>query len=59
MTNSDTIEWIDDCFRVEQRKWGTWDSYNKDNQALITSLTKEDCIAATRFHLKRLQDANT
>lgn len=59
MTNSDTIEWIDDCFRVEQRKWGTWDSYDKDNKALITSLTKEICIDATRFHLKRLQDANT
>lgn len=49
-------ELIDDCFYIEQRKWGTWDSYHKDGKCIITSLTKENCIAATRFYLKGLQE---
>lgn len=49
-------EWIDDCFRVEEKRWGTWDSYDKENKGILTSLTKESCISATRFYLKGLQD---
>ncbi len=49
-------ELIDDCFYVEQKKWGTWDSTDKDGKRLITSLTKENCIEATRFYLKGLQE---
>lgn len=49
-------ELIDDCFYVEQKKWGTWDSKDKKGKNLITSLTKENCIAATRFYLKGLQE---
>jgi hypothetical protein len=47
---------IDDCFYVKERKWGTWDSYNKEGKCLITSLTEESCINATRFYLKGLQE---
>jgi len=47
---------IDDCFYVKEKKWGTWDSYNKENKCLVTSLTKEDCINATRFILKIRQE---
>lgn len=56
MNNSDTIEWIDDCFYIKQSPWKTYKSYNKENQELITSLTEDNCIAATRFYLKGLQD---
>lgn len=33
-----------------------WTSYHKNGNGLITSLTKEDCISATRFYLKGLQE---
>ena len=47
---------IDDSFYVKQQKWGTWDSYDKDGKCIITSLTEENCINATRFYLKGLQE---
>ena len=50
------IEWYDDAFRVEQKKYGLWDSYDKDGKCIITSLTEEECVRATRFYLKGLQD---
>lgn len=49
-------EWYDDAFRVEQKKYGTWDSYTKDGKCIITSGTKEQCIATTRWYLKGLQE---
>lgn len=50
------FEWIDDCFRVEQKKWGTWDSFDREGKGIITSLTKEECINATRAYLKMKQE---
>jgi hypothetical protein len=50
------FEWIDDCFRVEEKKWGTWTSYDKEGKELITSLQKELCISATRWYLKNKQE---
>ena len=47
---------IDDCFYVEQKKWGTWDSTDRDGKGLITSLTEQSCIEATRFYLKGRQE---
>jgi hypothetical protein len=47
---------IDDCFYVELKKWGTWVSFNQEDKCLITSLTEESCINATRFYLKGLQE---
>jgi hypothetical protein len=47
---------IDDCFYVEQSAWKTWKSYDKDGTALITSLTSEACVAATRYYLKLKQE---
>jgi len=49
-------ELIDDCFYVKQRRWGTWDSFDKDGNCIVTSLTEEECIRATRFILKGRQD---
>jgi hypothetical protein len=48
----------DDAFYVEQSNWKTWKSYDKDRNALVTSLTQETCIAATRYYLKLKQDGS-
>lgn len=50
------VNWIDDTFRVEQSRWKTWRSYAKDGKEIITSLTEEACISATRFYLKGKQE---
>jgi len=47
---------IDDCFYVEQRKYGLWDSTDKDGNGLITALTEDQCISGTRFYLKGRQE---
>jgi len=47
---------IDEAFYVEQSAWKTWRSYDKDGKPLVTSLTSENCIAATRFYCKGLQE---
>jgi hypothetical protein len=49
---------IDDCFYVENQRWGTWKSYDKDGKTLVTSLTSEACVAATRYYLKLKQENN-
>lgn len=49
-------ELIDECFYVVQQKWGTWNSYDKEDKGIMTSLTKEQCIHATRFYLKAKQE---
>jgi len=46
----------DDAFYVEQKKWGTWGSYDKDGKCIVTSLTEENCVRATRFILKGRQE---
>lgn len=50
------IEWVDDAFRVEQKKYGLWDSYNKEGKCIITALTEDECVRATRFYLKGCQE---
>ena len=47
---------IDDAFYLKEQKWGTWDSYDKEGKCIITSLTEENCIAATRWYLKQKQE---
>jgi hypothetical protein len=50
-------QWYDDnAFCVEQKKWGTWDSYDKDGKCILTSLTEEECIRSTRWYLKQKQE---
>lgn len=46
----------DDCFYVEQKKYGLWDSYDKDGKGIVTSLTEENCVRATRFILQLKQE---
>jgi hypothetical protein len=47
---------IDEAFYVEQKSYGLWDSTDKEGKGIISSLTEELCINATRFYLKRKQD---
>lgn len=47
---------IDDCFYVEKARWGVYHSFDKEGKGLITSLTEDACVHATRFYLKGLQD---
>ena len=51
-------ELIDETFYVEQSNWKTWKSYDKDGKPLVTSLTTEACVAATRYYLKLKQEDN-
>jgi hypothetical protein len=46
----------ENAFYVEQKKWGTWDSYTPEGKCIITSLTESDCVSATRFYLKQKQE---
>lgn len=56
MTNSND-QIYDETFTVRKQRWGTYVSYSvTEDRALITSLTLEDCVAATRFYLKGLQE---
>jgi hypothetical protein len=50
---------IDDAFYVEQKRYGLWDSTDRDGKGLVTSLTEEQCISATRFILKGRQEGFT
>lgn len=50
------MELIDDYFYVQEQPWGTWDSVDKDGKKIITSYTEENCISATRYFLKILQE---
>ncbi len=47
---------IDDCFYVEQKKYGLWQSHHPDGKGIITSLTEEECVRATRYYLKWKQE---
>jgi hypothetical protein len=46
----------DDCFYVQQKKYGLWYSTDKEGNGLITSLSEELCVSATRFYLKGRQE---
>jgi hypothetical protein len=40
---------VDNCFYVKYKKYGTWCSYDKEGNSLVTSLTEEQCIRSTRW----------
>jgi hypothetical protein len=48
---------IDDCFYVEQQRWGTWNSYDAEDKPILTSLTQDECVSATRYVLKWKQES--
>ena len=46
----------DDAFYVEKKSWGTWQSHYPDGSGIITSLTEDECVRATRWYLKAKQE---
>lgn len=50
------FEWIDECFRVEETRFGLWNSYDKEGNLILTTLRKENCIFSTRSYLKMKQE---
>lgn len=55
MTEAQTVTY-DDAFTVKKQRWGTYVSYDLEGNGLITSLTEEQCINATRWYLKEKQE---
>ena len=47
---------IDGCFTVDKARWGTWRSYDSEGNGILTSLTEQECINATRWYLKQKQE---
>jgi hypothetical protein len=47
---------IDNYFYVQRQKWGTWKSYDIQDNPIMTSLTEELCIKSTRWYLKEKQE---
>jgi len=47
---------IDDCFYVDEKKYGLWHSWDKDGNRLVTALTEDSCISGTRLYLKGRQE---
>ena len=47
----------DDAFYTTKTYCGTWQSQDKDGSNIISSLTEESCIDATRYYLKCKQDS--
>jgi hypothetical protein len=52
----DDTHFIDGAFTVDKARWGTWRSFNREGKEILTSLTEEQCVSATRWYLKCLQD---
>jgi len=49
-------EWIDDCFRVYETRFGMWSSETKEGRKMLTGLDRESVIMMTRWHLKCEQE---
>lgn len=52
----DNTALIDGCFTVDKARWGTWRSFDAEGKEIITALTEEQCIEATRWYLKAKQE---
>ena len=46
----------DESFTVKKQRWGTFVSYDLEGSILITSITEDSCISATRWYLKARQE---
>ena len=56
---AETTVLIDNAFTVDEASWDTWRSYDHEGKGLITSLTEEACVNATRSYLKWQQEGFT
>jgi len=48
---------IDDAFYIQKKPYDLWDSSDKEGKGIVTSLTEQSCIDATRFILKHRQES--
>lgn len=46
----------ENAFYVEQKRYGLWDSTDKEGKGIVTSLTEEECVRATRYILQGRQE---
>jgi len=56
VTKPDDVATVDDAFWVKAQRWGTFVSVGSDDREIITSLTEEQCVKATRFYLQGCQE---
>ena len=47
---------IEPAFTVVKQPWGTFTSIDSDGNKLVTSMTEDQCVAATHFYLKGRQE---
>ena len=52
----DDTHFIDGAFTVDKARWGTWRSFDREGKGILTALTEEQCVSATRWYLKCLQE---
>ena len=55
MSEEQQYEWFETPygkFRVEQKRFGTWDSYGEDGSCYLTGPTRESIMDGTRFYLE-------
>jgi len=53
---SEEYTWIDDCFRVEETRFGLFRTSTKEGRGILTGLDKDAVIRMTRWHLKCEQE---
>jgi hypothetical protein len=46
----------DEAFTVKRQRWGTFVSHDLEGAPLVTSMTEEQCVDATRWYLKARQE---
>ena len=47
---------IEPAFEVIRQRWGTFTSVDPEGNKLVTSMTEDQCVAATHFYLKGRQE---
>lgn len=50
------IKLYDDAFSVRKTRFGMYQSYDKEGNAIIMGLGEQQVISATRFYLKGMQE---
>ena len=56
MPKTKTPAVIEPAFEVVKQRWGTFTSFDPDGNKLVTSMTEDQCVAATHFYLKGRQE---
>jgi hypothetical protein len=59
VTKPEDAATIDDAFWIKRQRWGTFVSIGADDLEIITALTEEHCLSATRWYLKQRQEGFT